>query len=41
MPILRISPEVTSRYENAGNTARLCDKIGSEGSFCYTRLIPL
>jgi len=27
MPILRIRPKVTSRDENAGNTARFCDKV--------------
>jgi len=37
----RIWPKVTSCDENAGNTARSCDKVGSEGCFCYTRLIPL
>ena len=41
MPILRIWPKVTSRDENPGNTARFCDKVGSEGSFFCTRLIPL
>ena len=41
MPILRIWPKVTSPDENVGNTARFCDKVGSEGSVCCTRLIPL
>jgi len=27
MPILRIRPKVTSRDENAGNTACFCDKV--------------
>jgi len=28
MPILRIGPKVTWRDDNAGNTARFCDKVG-------------
>jgi len=36
-----IWPKVTSRDENPGNTARFCDKVGSEGSFFWTRMIPL
>ena len=27
MPTLRVWPEITSRDENPGNTARFCDKV--------------
>ena len=34
MPILRIWPEVTSRDENAGNTARFCVKVAGRREVC-------
>ena len=34
MPILRIWPKVTSRDKNAGNSARFCDKVASQGEVC-------
>ena len=34
MPILHIWPEVTSRDENAGNTARFCDKVAGWREVC-------
>jgi len=34
MPILRIWTKVPSRDENAGNTARLCDKAAGRREVC-------
>jgi len=34
MPILRISPKVTLRDENVGNTARFCDKVAGWRDVC-------
>jgi len=41
MPILRIRPKVTSRDENAGNTACFCDKVAVWTFHEHTKLVSL